>query len=66
MNWAIERVQKMRNSVGFTEDPDKEMAEALQALADECAEAVEDAPCTGRGRYFFAEAIRAKFPKEEA
>jgi hypothetical protein len=65
MNWATERARRVLNSIGYRENPEAAIAAALQALADECAEAVEDAPCTGRGRYFFAEAIRAKFPKEE-
>jgi hypothetical protein len=46
-------------------EPKAAIAAAFHTLAEECAEAVEDAPCTGRGRYFFAGVIRAGFPKEE-
>ncbi len=66
MNWANERANAVVNSIGFRENPEAAIAEALQGVADEAADCVESAPldCKNRGRYHFADVIRARFPQE--
>lgn len=73
MNWATERAREVVNSVGYREGPEAAIAAALQAVADECAEIVENTALKGklndgdefwRGPMNFADDIRARFPKE--
>lgn len=78
MNWATERARRVLNSIGYRENPEAAIAEALQAVADECVEACETeevlipisewetkkrlSAATATG---LATVIRAKFPREE-
>lgn len=73
METMQDRAREVVNSVGFTENAEAAIAAALQQVADECAECVEEAPLdyarpdgdkAPRGRYHFAAAIRARFPRE--
>jgi len=81
MNWAKERVERAFNRIrdeklhrGVTYDDYIDgFAAELQRVADECADAVENAPLKGklldgdefwRGPMNFAADIRARFPKE--
>lgn len=71
-NWAKDRASEVVNSVGFTKDAEAAIAEALQQVADECVDMLWGR--VGREGYGHAkaavtldiEAIRARFPREEA
>lgn len=74
-NWAKEEAIRIINAEGFRDTPADVIAAALQGVADQCAEIVEDMPLdtplpdgdrTAANQFHYSQAIRARFPREGA